>query len=691
LRAPPESPSAPLRLTDVLGALPKAELDNLIRRLGVRIDPAKRLDVPAQVARALVQLPDLRDPSRLPPSSIELLHRVAEANGVLFVTAIPAALEPLAARGMVFARGKKGAIELILPTAYLIQLRSWEGEDPRGLRALLAQAPFETASAVAAHYLGRPATPPVSLSLEAAWECLSDPERLAEELGRLAPTERAALEAIEQQGGEVETDELLEIEREPLRMRTAQGPTQTRRGVGFSLERRGFLLPVHPNRHIVPTEIARVIGASKHADRERRRRDLRSFVLGGDHAPRRARFSEDPGALALGLALVVREPGAEIKPALGTPKSLVQKLALRFGRDVGQVAMLIALSRAIGLWDASALSASGPPGAHRLGDLAPVLFQAWLRGGAWDEARPDPEQLRIGPEARDGSPVGVVRQIVLEALRDLGTDWLPLDAVTSYFDNDHRVPGLTRLFRRWCDRVELEPTTPRAAAHRVLTESLPALGVLDLGDEDEGRLSLRMTPRGRALLSGEALHADEARSKFLDTHVLRLGPRARVAAVLAAANFVEVGRVGATLDLLVAPQILARALAAGVEADVLRQRIEALAPLPESLSRTLEAASLVLGRATFAGASGFLWLDDPEVRELLLRAKATQDLFVDPSPRGGLLVQPGIDLERVARRCRSVGVEVLSEGVVVRGRTGAPPAVAPRTRSSARLQKPDKT
>lgn len=690
MSGPPESPTAPLRLTDVLGALPKAELDNLIRRLGVRIDPAKRLDVPAQMARALVQLPDLRDPGRLPPSSVELLHRVAEANGVLFVTAIPAALEPLAARGLVFARGKKGAIELILPTAYLVQLRSWEGEDPRGLRALLAQAPFETASAVAAHYLGRPVTPPVSLSLETAWECLSDPERLVEELDKLAPTERAALEAIEQQGGEVETDELLEIEREPLRMRTAQGPTQTRRGIGFSLERRGFLLPVHPNRHIVPTEIARIIGASQYADREERRRELRSFVLGGDHAPRRARFSEDPGVLGLGLSLVVREPGVELKPALGTPKSLVQKLAVRFGRDAGQVAMIIALSRAIGLWDASALAASSPPGVHRLGDLAAVLFHAWLRGGAWDEARPDPEQLRIGPESRDGSPVGVVRQIVLEALRDLGGDWLPLDAVTSYFDNDHRVPGLTRLFRRWSDRVELEPTTPQAAAHRVLTESLPALGVLDLGDEDEDRLSLRMTPRGRALVSGEALPPDETRSKFLDTHVLRLGPQAKVAAVLGAASFVEVGRVGATLDLLVAPQTLARALAAGVEADALRQRLEALAPLPESLSRTLEAASVVLGRASFASASGFLWVDDAELRELLLRAKSTQDLFVDPSPRGGLLVQPGLDLDRVALRCRSVGVEVLAEGVVVRVRTGAPPAVAPRRRSSGRLHKTDK-
>ena len=49
------------------------------------------------------------------------------------------------------------------------------------------------------------------------------------------------------------------------------------------------------------------------------------------------------------------------------------------------------------------------------------------------------------------------------------------------------------------------------------------------------------------------------------------------------------------------------------------------------------------------------------MREVLLRAKSTQDLFVDPSPTGGLLVQAGIDLERVARRCRSVGVEVLAE------------------------------
>ncbi len=680
---------SPLRLTDVLGALPPSELDALIARLGVRIDPAKRLDVPAQVARALVQLPDLRDPSRLPAPSVELLHRVAEANGVLFVTTVPAALEPLSARGIVFARGKKGAIELILPIAYLVQMRSWEGEDPRGLRALLAQAPFETASAVAAHYLGRPATPPVALSLETAWEVLGQGERLAEEIEKLAPTERRVLEGVVQEGGEVETDELLELEREPLRLRTAQGPTQTRRGVGFSLERRGFLVPVHPNRHVVPTEVARIIGAESHEEREQRRRDVKTFAIGGDHSPRRARFTQDPAPLAVGLALSAREPGSETRPTIGTPKSLVQKLATRFGRDPAHVALLVALSRAIGLWDAGALSVAGPPGSLFMGDISRVLFETWLRGGAWDEARPESEVLRIGVDARDGSPVGVVRELVLEALRDLGEDWLPVSALLGYVKSDHRLPGLTRLFRRWSERVGVEPQSPADVADRILKETLPALGIVDLGEEGEQDVTLRLTPRGRALVNRREVPSEEAKSKFLDTHVLRVGAGARIASVLQIAAFVEVGRIGAELDLLVAPQTLARALSAGFEADVLRQRIEAVAPLPESLSRTLEQASVVLGRGTFAAANGFLWVEDANIRELLRTAKSTQELFVDPSPQGGLLVVAGVDLDRLARRCRTVGVEVIAEGNVVRARTVPPPPVAPRSQSSSRVLRVD--
>jgi hypothetical protein len=692
------APDTTHRLADILRALPQGELDGLIARLGVRIDPAKRIDVPSQVARALVSLPELRDPSRLPPASIELMHRVAEGRGTLVVSSVPPALEPLIARGLMFARASEGAVELILPAAYLVQLKTWEGEDPRSLRALVSQAPFETMSAIAAHYLGRPATPPIALSLETAWEVVGDPQRLREEIGKLSPTERRVLEGVEEDGGEVDTEELLELEREPLRLRTATGATPSRRGVGFSLERRALLVPVHPNRHVVPTEVSAIIGAAHHDQRVARREEVRIFVASGDHAPRRARFSLDPAPLALALAVASRESPtrggegrtasgtfADLRAGVGTPKSLVQKLATRFGREPHQVALGFALSRAIGLWDASATSTLSPPGSFTLQELTRHLFVTWRRGGAWDEARTDPEVLRLAPDARDSSPAGVVRDMVVEALRELGEGrWVPWSSLAGWLKSDERVPGIARLLRRWSERGQLEPVEPMEVARRIVHESLPALGILDLGeDEDLPRdpatdgdgapMALRLTARGRALLADKVPVGDAAPSKFLDTHVLRLGPQARLGAILAVAPFVEVSRAAETLDLIVAPQTLARALSAGLEADVLRTRLEALAPLPESLSRTLAQASVVLGRATYEAASGFLWVEDANVRELLRTRRATQELFVDPSPPGGLLVGPAIDLDRLARRCRTVGVELLVDGLVVRARTMPPP------------------
>jgi hypothetical protein len=675
------SPQVARSLVDILRALPSGELNALIARLGIRVDAAKRIDTPSQVARALVQLPDLRDPSRLPPASVELLRRVAEAGGSLMVASIPPALEPLLARGLTFARGGKGAVELLLPPAYLLQLSSWEGENPRGLRALLAQAPFETTSAIAAHYLGRPATPPIALSLEGAWEVLGDPTRLAEEIGKLAPMERRVLEGIERDGGEVDTEELLELEREPLRLRTATGATPSRRGVGFSLERRGLLIPVHPNRHVVPVEVAAIIGAAGEADRQARREQVKTFVLSGDHAPRRARFALDPVPLAVALAVVSREPGNEVRPGIGTPKSLASKLAARFGRDAGHVALVIAVSRAIGLWDASATSAAGPPGAFELRELGPLLFNTWRRGGAWDEGRSDPETLRVAPDARDPSPIGVIREMALEALKELGEGrWVPWEALAGYLATDHRIPGLSRLLRRWAERVGAEAVEPMEVTQRIVFDSLPALGLIDIGEDEalgDAGLTLRLTPRGRALLSERVIASEDGASKFLDTHVLRVGMGARVHAVVSIASFVEVARALDTVDLIVAPQTLARALSAGFEADILRQRIEAIAPLPETLSRTLAQASVVVGRGTFAPSAGFLWVEDHNVRELLRTRRPTAELFVDPSPPAGLIVAPGVDLDRLARRCRTVGVELMADGQVVRARSIPPPRVTP--------------
>ncbi|HEX7666927.1 MAG TPA: hypothetical protein VF407_20500, partial [Polyangiaceae bacterium] len=621
----------------------------------------------------------------------------AEARGSLIVTSIPPALEPLAARGIMFACATeaKGAYELVLPPAFLVQLRSWEGENPRSLRALLSQASFETTSAIAAHYLGRPATPPIALSLEAAWEVLSDRQKLAHEIEHLPPTERRVLDSVEREGGEVDTEELLELEKEPLRLRTASGATPSRRGVGSALERRGLLIPMHPNRYVVPAEVAAVIGAARHQERARRRDQVKSFVLSGDHAPRRARFAADPAPLAAGLALVAREAGNEIRPNVGTPKSLVQKLAIRFGRENHHVALVVALSRAIGLWDPSALNGSQPPGAYTLRELGPILFEAWRRGGAWDEARPEPEVLRLSPDARDSSPVGVMREIVLEALVDLRDGgWVPWESLAGYIKSDDRIRGLARLLRRWSERVGIEAVEPMEIARRIVHESLPALGMVDLGDEsalgdddladdesprktDESSTTLRLTPRGRVALDARASSTESSKSKFLDTHVLRIGSNAHVYALLAVAPLVEVGKATDTLDLIVAPQTLARALSAGYEADALRQRIEAIAPLPESLSRTLAQASVILGRASFTASGGFLWIEDPDLRELLRTRRATAELFVDPSPPGGLLVQSGVDLERLSRRCRTIGIEVTAEGQVVKARTIPPGRMTP--------------
>jgi len=708
----PRSPEPTHRLTDILRALPQSELDGLVSRLGIRIDPAKRIDEASQVARALVSLPELRDPSRLHPASVELMHRVAEARGALVVPSLPGALEPLHARGLMFARQVAAGIELILPAAYLVQMRTWEGEDPRSIRALVSQAPFETMSAIAAHYLGRPATPPIALSLETAWETLGDADKLAEEIEKLSPTERRVLEGVEAEGGEVDTSELLELEREPLRLRTATGATPSRRGVGFSLERRALLIPVHPNRHVVPTEVSAIIGAEHHSEREAHREQVRTFVASGDHAPRRARFSLDPAPLALGIAVAARETVsrvegrtqsgtfADVRVGVGTPKSLVQKLGVRFGRDPAQLAVVFAVSRAVGLWDASATSLSSPPGRFSMQELTHALFLTWRRGGVWDEARAEPEVLRLAPDARDSSPAGVVREMVLEALRELGEGrWVPWSSLAGWLKNDQRIPGLTRLLRRWAERGGLEPVDTMEVARRIVHESLPALGILDLGeDEDLPRdesidgdgppVALRLTARGRAVIAEKVPAGDATPSKFIDTHVLRLGPLAQVGGVLALAPFVEVGRAAETLDLIVAPQTLARALSAGVEADVVRSRIEAVAPLPESLSRLLAQASVVVGRGSWQSAAGFLWVDDADVRELLRTRRTTQDLFVDPSPPGGLLVTSGVDLDKLARRCRTVGVEVVVDGIAVRARTTPPGTTSqpPPTKSGATVK-----
>ncbi|CAN5921042.1 hypothetical protein BH11MYX4_BH11MYX4_14330 [soil metagenome] len=98
-----------------------------------------------------------------------------------------------------------------------------------------------------------------------------------------------------------------------------------------------------------------------------------------------------------------------------------------------------------------------------------------------------------------------------------------------------------------------------------------------------------------------------------------------------------------------------------------------------------------MGRGTFVPACGFLWVDDANVRELLRTRRSTSELFLDPSPTGGLLVSAAVDLDRLVRRCRTVGVEIVTDGQVLRARSLPPPAPstsgAHRKSSSTRMPK----
>ena len=57
---------------------------------------------------------------------------------------------------------------------------------------------------------------------------------------------------------------------------------------------------------------------------------------------------------------------------------------------------------------------------------------------------------------------------------------------------------------------------------------------------------------------------------------------------------------------------------------------------------------------------------------MLSTRRSTADLFVNPSPPSGLLVAAGVDLDKLSRRCRTLGVEILQGGEVHYARSTPP-------------------
>lgn len=324
----------------------------------------------------------------------------------------------------------------------------------------------------------------------------------------MPPVERRLLESIEAVGGEVDTQELLNLEREPLRLRGAGGVTATRRSAGFSLKRRAFLIPIHPNRHVVPTEVAQSSAPTGAACARRAAR--RSAPSCWRRIARRAARASPPtpAFLAVAMAFSVREPGGEVRPGVGTPRSLLLKLAQHFGRDVDTITFdrrALARGRPVGC--RRGLAGDAPGRARHVRALAARLHHLAPRRRLGRGA------LRARGAARrqsnrDASPIGALREMVIDALTNLGEGrWVPsgtrsratsprTSACPASSGSSAAGPSAP---------ASTSPTWPPSpGASR--SKTLPALGIIDLGGSAEeiaaGEPTVRLTPRGRALLAG---------------------------------------------------------------------------------------------------------------------------------------------------------------------------------------------
>jgi hypothetical protein len=137
-------------------------------------------------------------------------------------------------------------------------------------------------------------------------------------------------------------------------------------------------------------------------------------------------------------------------------------------------------------------------------------------------------------------------------------------------------------------------------------------------------------------------------------------------------------RTDEALEVLVSPAAISRAIARGSTPDELRERLMAVAELTPELKELLDHASVVVGKGALVAVGAFLWVDNPDVREMLRQARTTVEFFVDPSPPGGLLVAAGVDLERLVRRCRGLGVEIdVAQDLTLRASRGSNRAFTP--------------
>ncbi len=619
-----------MNFADLVEALSETTRERLLAARGARIDPRKILSASEQTLRVLCVVPRERL-AALPGSARAALARLVPSPGALPRAELGGGAIALVEAGLAFAEGDR----IVCPAAIRLQLAATPGEDPRSARALYARLPDEALRLLHHGVLRARAGGPRPLGLGELLERVEDPRLLARDVEAAALVDRLALAAIEARGGEVSRDTLLELAREPARYSVGAGLPL--RGVAQSLLGAGFVVPVGHDRYVIPTEVARIVGRERRELLARQQAEVHARVEAREEDTLRARLGTDPGPLAIGLLVELIAAGEPIHVERPLGRSALARVARAMHVEPERAALLVALARTLPLRGA------------RMGEVGAMLVAAYRTSAIGDETRLAPAR----PARRLGATgILVLRELTLDALAGLPRGrFASREDVVRAARSDLRAEGI-ELGLRQLARVAPADVSPSIehAIELILGVSLPALGLVDVGDDGAVRLGARAL---RGLPPPQRQPSTPAQPRW-DGSRARFGPETPVALALALAPVAH-----AALD----PELVlvldaARAAPLSVDREALAASLAGAGCPPPTVEATLAAIPPARAVVTATEVVRFVPIADAELRRILLSDPAIAREVVPNGPENGLLVHAHGTFPRLVRLFARHGVDL---------------------------------
>ncbi|MDB4973693.1 MAG: hypothetical protein JWN48_2034 [Myxococcaceae bacterium] len=633
-----------MKLLELILSLSPARIEELAARWHIAIDRKKRLTAAEQVARGMVFVPRWLEQAKLSEGAREALRLLAPAARGLAVRSLPEDVHALIEQGFVYLDPQRTS-RVLLPAAFRLQLPGSPSDSPRAARLLLGGVPEEARRELCQYHLQRLPPLPWPMLLETALERLEDAAWIKAELSKLADGERALLSAIDGAGGEASAEEVLELSREPVRIAHGGTVQVPRRSAIFALARRGLAL-ARGEGWVIPDEIERVVGRERRAKSglERQRLLMSRHVL--DLTPARAEHATLPSFLTTVLLAELAAHDQLPLEGRGLSRLAVRRAALQLVIAPERAELLACLARADGL-----LYATTP-----LAAVSERLWNAWRRGGAWDEAAREPDMFRPGHPSTTKA-TQLVRESLLDTLMLLPPLQFALASdVLATAASDRRGPAAQRALSL-ATRLGHDVVPTVAELSRALLErSLPFLGLIDVGQIAEGSV-LRLSQAARSWLDSSARdsQASEASEPLPEPAAewrgeLRLwcGGSCSVSAVLEASRY---GRAWLE-DHGVSIELTSESLSRGADHDPdlagLRAALSSLVrELPDALTQAIQAATAQRPLFALARVGAFLEMEDAALRQALYGDAEGPSVFAAPPLQEGLLIRSGVAESRV--------------------------------------------